>query len=130
MFAVTVEGGMLLSPTDICLTPSTSDDVPVPYPNTAQPALGEPVCEAVLICGMPALNLSSSIAPSNGNQPGVDGGVVSGEIMGEATFTEGSLKVMLQGNPAVRLSATTSQNANNCVGACLVPSQTVVIIME
>lgn len=130
MFAVTMEGGMLLSPTDICLTPAGPDVVPVPYPNTAQPALGEPVCETVLICGAPALNLSSSIMPTNGDQAGASGGVVSAEIMGEAKFTEGSLKVMLQGNPAVRLTATTSQNANNCVGTCLVPSQTVVIIME
>ena len=130
MFAVTMEGGMLLSPTDVCLTPVGPDLAPVPYPNIAQPELGDPTCEKVLICGMPALNKSSSISLTNGDQAGVGGGVMSGRIMGEATFTEGSLKVKFQGNPAVRLTASTSQNANNCVGACVAPSQTTVIIME
>jgi hypothetical protein len=130
MFAVTIEAGMLLSPTDVCLTPAGPDLVPVPYPNIAQPELGDPVCDKVLICGSPALSKSSTIKLTDGDQSGVGGGVMSGRIMGEATFIEGSRKVKLQGNPAVRLTASTSHNANNCVGACLAPSQTVVVIME
>ena len=130
MFAVTMEGGMCLSPMDVCRTPAPDGTVEIPYPNLAQPQMGDPVCETVLIVGSPALNLASAIIISEGDEPGEALGVLSGEIMGEARFTQGSAKVMLQGNPAVRLTASTSQNTNNCVGTCLVPSQEVVMIME
>lgn len=130
MFAVTMEGGLLLSPDDICLTPAGPDIVPVPYPNTGRPELAEPVCETVLICGMPALNKSSTIELTDGDEAGVSGGVVSGRIMGPARFIDGSVNVMLQGFPAVCLADPTRQNGDNCLGSCVTPSQVVVDIME
>lgn len=130
MYAVTQEGGMCMSPTDICETPTPAGPVPTPYPNIGEPTMGDPACERVLICGSPALNKASSIVQTDGDQVGAAGGVVSGEIMGEARFTEGSLKVTLEGAPAVRLTCPTTHNANNCVGSCLVPSQVLVMIME
>ncbi len=130
MFAITKQGGMLLSPTDVCLTPAGPTEIPVPYPNIAEPTMGDPACEKVLICGSPALNKSSSISQSNGDQAGVGGGVMSGKIMGEVKFSQGSTKVNIQGNPAVRLTTPPTHNSNNCVGACLAPSQTTVLIME
>ncbi|WP_027185558.1 DUF4150 domain-containing protein [Desulfovibrio inopinatus] len=130
MYAITKEGGMLMSPADVCLTPAGPVVVPIPYPNIGEPEMGEPACERVLINGTPSLNMSSTVMPSNGDQAGVMGGVVCGEIMGEVKFTEGSEKVTLAGSPAVRLTSSTTHNENNAVGACLVPSQTKVLIME
>ncbi len=40
-----------------------------------------------------------------------------------------SLKVKLEGNPAVRLGDPTKQNEGNAVGSVLAPSQAVVMIM-
>ena len=91
--------------------------------------MGMPCTLKVLISGMPALTKASKIPLSNGNQAGVAGGVVSGKIMGQAEFVSGSLKVKLEGNPAIKLGDPTKQNDGNTVGAVLVPSQAVVMIM-
>ncbi|MFW5836434.1 MAG: DUF4150 domain-containing protein [Desulfovibrionaceae bacterium] len=130
MYACTIQKGEVISPADVCQTPTPAGPVPTPYPNVGATPQGEPACEKVLISGSPALNKGSSIAQTNGDQAGVGGGVASGEIMGEAKFTSASAKVKLEGSPAVRLSDPTTQNANNCVGSCLVLSQEKVLVLE
>ena len=130
MFAVTIAGGQLMAVPDVCNTPTPAGPVPTPYPNTAMPAMGTPPVENVMIGGSPALNLSSEIPMTNGDQGGTAGGVASGTFMQAAKFTQGSQKVMIGGNPAVRLSSPTSHNNNNAIGAVLAPSQTVVMIMS
>ncbi|MDR5837112.1 DUF4150 domain-containing protein [Caballeronia sp. LZ034LL] len=130
MFAVTIMGGELMAEPDVCLTPTPAGPVPTPYPNLAMPMMGVPPAETVLVCGAPALNMGSEIPLTNGDQGGVSGGVMSGLIMGPARFDEGSTKVLIGGNLAVRLTTPTSHNQNNAIGAVLVPSQTVVLIMS
>jgi hypothetical protein len=130
MFAVTKEGGMLISFLDICRTVVGPDEVPIPYPNSAKPEIADPACDTVLICGMPALNFISKIPISEGDEPGELLGVVSEEIMGEASFIDCSANVILQGSPAVTLSAATIQNTCNCEGLCESTNQVVVDIME
>lgn len=130
MFAVTLGGGQCLSPADVCQVPTPAGPVPTPFPNIALPPTADPAAEKILISGMPALNLSSEMNPTNGDQAGAAGGVVSGVIMGPAKFTMGSMTVMFQGQPAVRLSGPTTQNQNNCVGTCIAPSQSVVMIQS
>ena len=128
MFAVTKEKGQLMANPDVCQTPTPGGPVPTPYPNIAMPQVGNPATTKVLIHGMPALTKASQMQPTNGDQGGVSGGVVSGKIMGPAKFLMGSLKVKLEGNPAVCLTHTTQQNDNNAVGSVLAPSQNVVDI--
>ena len=101
----------------------------MPYPNIGMPPTGNPVTQKVMIHGMPALTKASKIQPTNGDQPGSAGGVVSGKIMGPAEFIMGSVKVKLEGNPAVFMGNPTKQNDGNAVGSNLVPSQNVVMIM-
>lgn len=130
MFAVTKQNGQCMAMPDVCKTPiPPAGPVPIPYPNIAMPMMGMPCTIKVLIGGMPALTKASKIPLSNGDQAGVAGGVVSGKIMGQTEFFLGSLKVKLEGNPAVKLGDPTKQNDGNAVGAVLVPSQAVVMIM-
>ena len=130
MFALTKAGGQCMAAPDVCKTPiPPAGPVPIPYPNIAMPLMGNPCALKVMICGMPALTKASKIPLSNGNQPGVAGGVVSSKIMGPTEFLLGSLKVKIEGNPAIKLGDPTKQNDGNIVGAVLVPSQFQVMVM-
>ncbi|MFH1984878.1 MAG: PAAR-like domain-containing protein [Pseudomonadota bacterium] len=116
---------------DVCQTPSPGGPVPVPYPNTAMPQMGNPATTKVMINGMPALTKASKIQPTNGDQGGsAGGGVVSGKMMGPAEFIQGSTKVSLEGNPAVFMGNPTKHNDGNAVGSNLAPSQNKVMIMS
>jgi hypothetical protein len=95
----------------------------------SMPMMGMPCALKVMVCGMPALTKASKIPLSNGDQPGVIGGVISSKVMGATEFLLGSLKVKIEGNPGVKLGDATKQNDGNIVGAVLVPSQAVVMIM-
>jgi len=130
MYCCTTQKGTVISPADVCNVPTPAGPVPTPFPNTGMTAQGNPACQKVLVAGSPALNKGSSIAQTNGDQAGAAGGVSSGQIMGEAKFSMGSATVKLEGSPAVKLTNPTTQNANNCVGSCLVPSQEKVMIMS
>jgi len=130
MFAVTKQSGQCLAMPDVCKTPAPpGPPIPVPYPNIAMPMMGNPATTKVLICGMPALTKASKITISSGNEAGAAGGVVSGKIAGPAEFIMGSMKVKLEGNPAVRLGDSTKQNDGNAVGAVVAPSQNKVMVM-
>lgn len=132
MFAVTLEAGQCLAFPDVCNTPvpPSPAPVPIPYPNMAMPMLGDPPCVVVLVVGAPALNMESMISTTVGDEPGVLGGLVTEEIMGEAEFVTASLKVSFEGAPAVRLGDMTTQNSDNAIGSVLEPSQTVVMVMS
>ncbi len=130
MFACTIQKGNVMSPADVCKTPTPAGPIPTPYPNIGMLPTAEPPCANVFIMGSPAVTKTSQIPLTNGDQAGVAMGVVSGQIMGEAKFTMGSMKVKFAGAPAVRMTDPTTQNANNAVGACLVPSQNKLLILS
>lgn len=131
MFAVTKQNGQCMAMPDVCKTPAPpAPPVPIPYPNIAMPMMGNPATTKVMISGMPALNKASKIPMSNGDQAGVAGGLASSKIMGPAEFIMSSMKVKLEGNPAVRLGDTTKQNDGNAVGAVIAPSQAKVMVMS
>lgn len=109
---------------DVCKTPAPpGPPVPMPYVNTAQTTLANPLALKVLVSGSPALTKSSKISVSMGDTPGVAGGVVSGSVMGECEFVTASFKVKLQGKPAVRQMDSVKSNKGNTFGALLQPSQ-------
>ena len=108
--------------------------VPIPYPNISMGTMAIPPTTAmkVLIAGGFAHNLGTKIAMSNGDQPGVGGGVASGMIMGPTSFLMGSTATMFGGKPATRLTSMTGQNGSsmNAVGATIAPAQTKVLVLK
>lgn len=133
MFSLTTSAGMLtVTAPDVCKTPAPpGSPVPVPYPNIAQLPLIDSgtACEKITVSGGPALNLDSETTLSNGDEPGVAGGVSSGKNLGKAAFTMGSAKVRFEGKAAVHVGNPTTHNEKNTVGMATVPSQTKVMIM-
>jgi uncharacterized Zn-binding protein involved in type VI secretion len=133
MFAATKEKGQLATsgPLDICKVPTPpGPPIPMPFPNMGMTANANPVTKKVMIHGMPALTKASKVQPTQGDQAGAAGGLVSGKIMGPAEFVMGSQKVQFEGNPAVFMGNTTKQNDGNAVGADLMPSQNIVMILS
>ncbi|CDG17596.1 DUF4150 domain-containing protein [Xenorhabdus doucetiae] len=130
MFANTQGGGMDLAIPDICLTPSPPGaPIPVPYPNTAQGTSGISASTAnILFVGSPAHNITTIIAITNGDNPGVNLGVTSGTVMGPSRHTLGANSVLIKGSPATRLTSPTMQNSTNAIGSRISPSQTKVDI--
>ena len=127
MFALTLQGGTCMStPPDVCKTPMPPGaPTPMPYVNIFQcnMALPNTACSKVFISGSPALNVKSQTAISNGDEPGVVGGVVSSKFIGKGEFIKGSMKVQLQGKAAVSQGALTKHNDGNTTGMCSVAGQ-------
>ncbi len=130
MYAATKEKGQLFAMPDTCKVPTPAGPQPMPFPNIGMPQTANPVTKKVMINGMPALTKASKVQPTNGDQAGAAGGVMSNKIMGPAEFTMGSTKVKFEGNPAVFMGNMTKQNDGNAVGSDLAPSQNKVMIMS
>lgn len=120
----------VVSAPDVCKTPTPAGPVPIPYPNIAQNAMFIPstVAKKVKILGASAVLVGSKTAISNGNEPGVAGGVSSSSFIGEMECTKGSSKVRIEGKAAVRMGDSTKQNKGNTMGMIAVPSQPIVLI--
>ena len=132
MFASTTEDGKTLGAPDVCNTPSPGGPAPIPYPNTGMcnQARGDSVTKKVKICLKPALTKQSVIVQSSGDEAGSAGGVISGLNKGPVSYTSFSMKVYLEGAPAVYLGCTTAHNGNNAncpVGSQIAPSQNKVL---
>lgn len=130
MFACTSMAGMAMTtgPTDTCKTPTPAGPQPMPYPNMAQLAMADSgtVDKQVTVLGAPVLTAKSKITMSNGDEPGVAGGIVSNKNMGECTFKTSSQKVSFHGQPAVFMTCQTGHNGPstcNTMGQVTVPSQ-------
>lgn len=131
MFACTSMAGMAIGTpmTDVCKTPTPAGPQPMPYPNLAQIPMTNPGTteKTVTVLGQPVLNNKSVINMSNGDEPGLAGGVTSNVVMGPCTFKSSSRKVSYKGKPAVFFTCQTGHNgqsSSNTVGQVLVPSQT------
>lgn len=132
MFANTQAGGMCQGFPDVCLTPAppSPSPIPIPYPNIAQSPMAIQAVYKVLIASAPAHNLGTSIPMTAGDNAGVGTGVASGMVMGKASPTMGSTKVMIGGKPVTRLTMPSMGNGTNCpTDTRLSPSQTKVLIM-
>ncbi|ALU89502.1 DUF4150 domain-containing protein [Herbaspirillum rubrisubalbicans] len=130
MFANTSLGVMNMAAPDVCKTPPLAE--PLPYPNIALSTTHIPTVPNVIICGGFAENLLTPGTISNGDEPGVMGGVVSQVFIGPDASTLGSFKVMMGEAFASHLTGLTAQNGKvaNAVGATLVPAQTCVVILS
>ena len=129
MFANTQMMGTDMGFPDVCLTPAppAPAPIPIPYPNIAMGPMGIPSQTVVLILGMPAHNLGTTIPMTNGDNPGVAMGVASGTVMGPSRHVLPSTTCIIGGMPGTRLTSMSIQNSTNCPGARIVPSQTLVL---
>lgn len=116
---------------DVCLTPvpPSPAPIPIPYPNIAMGPMAIPVCPNILIMGMPAHNLATTIPMTNGDNAGVAMGVAAGTVMGPSRHVTGAFTVLFNGMPASRVTSVAIQNSTNCPGVRLVPSQPLVVLL-
>lgn len=92
-------------PLDICKTPAppAPAPVPLPYPNIALTVTPGPgYATKTFALATPIFKKGSKTALSNGDQPGVAMGVISGKIMGMAEATMQSSDVDAEGGGLVR----------------------------
>ena len=135
MFPVaTKQGGDCIAFPDACKTPSPAGTVPVPYPNTAMLMQAvPPTCTLkVRIMNQPVITKQTLIPATSGDEAGAAGGVVSGMIKGPAQAKMGSVKVKMEGHPAVFQTCVWGQNGTNAnapAGMQATPSQTKVTVV-
>lgn len=127
MLVCTIAQGMINAFPNVCKTPvPPAGPVPIPYPSIAQLQMAQPVSTKVMVCGVPALFKPSKIELTNGDTPGVGGGLVSGSFMQKCEFKAGSFMVSFEGKPAVRMADPAASNKANAIGLVMVPSQMMV----
>ena len=132
MFANTQAAGTDNGFPDVCLTPAppAPAPVPIPYPNIASGPMAVPNVTNILFNCAPAHNMGTSIPMTSGDNAGVGTGVASGMVMGKASPTTASMKVLIAGKPATRLSMTSVGNGTNCpTNTRLVPSQSKILVL-
>ena len=133
MFAATKQSGMCVGFPDVCITPVPSPtgtvNTPLPYPNVVNTPMSDDTSEKVYISGSKAVIKKSSFSSSNGDEPGANGGVASGQNLDKVEYLSGSMSVKIEGSDAIKMFSTAKHNSNNTVGTQLVPGQTKVLIM-
>ena len=125
-------GGQCMGMPDVCKTPTPGGPVPMPYPNIAMlnQAIAGTCSMKVMIVNMPVHTLKTQIAMTSGDEAGSIGGVVSGMIKGPAKYSQGSMKVMIEGAPGITLTMSTQHNGSNAnapAGMVQAPGQTKVM---
>ncbi len=100
--------------------------VPITYPNIAMNTQASGFATTVYVAMVNALNLSSSIPMTNGDEAGT-----AGPNMGRASYTMGNPIVNIEKVAAISLCCPTTGNNSNCgLAAVLVPSTSVVSYSE
>lgn len=128
MFANTQSEGTVLALPDVCLTPCPLP-VPVPYINTATTMMAIPSVVNVFIEAAPVHTLHTLFPFSMGDTAGINGGVLSGTVMGPVRYMTGANTVLFNGSPAARLTSITLQNGFNAPGMSILPCQLKVLIL-
>ena len=100
--------GMALGSPDVCKTPKSGS--PVPYMNLAVSADLENGAVTVFVDGHRVAKTSSFIGRSSGDEPGTEGGIVSGCNLGKASWITYSCDVLIEGEPVPRALDLTVQN--------------------
>ena len=116
---------------DVCLVPTPVGPVPIPFPNIVITISHIPSQACVIIGGGLAENLVTQGTLSNGDEPGVNLGVVSGMEIGPDRYLMGSFKVAMGGVFATRLTSVVGQNGmiGNTIGMSITPSQVCVMVL-
>jgi Domain of unknown function (DUF4150) len=105
------DGKAICSAPDACKTPP--QNLPVPYVNVAfSKDLQNGSVTVSADGGNPCAMKDSYFAPSEGDEPGEGGGVVSGVNKGQAKFSNYSTDVKIEGRNAARLTDPMTMNGN------------------
>jgi Domain of unknown function (DUF4150) len=100
---------------DVCKTPSPGGPIPIPYPNIANSITLSGGTTTVKGDKAMAANKGSKFSLSNGDNPGVAGGIKSSTFMKEATWILYSFDVKMDGKNAARLTDKMFHNSENTV---------------
>lgn len=132
MFANTQMVSISLAFPDVCKVPTPVGPIPTPFVNISMSSLGIPNIFNLFIQAMPMHNLLTIISMTQGDEPGVAGGMVSQVFINPMRHVLGSFKVFLSAMPATTMLKPSGQNgmANNFVGVTLSPSQVKVIYLS
>lgn len=134
MFGISTKGGgMSQAMPDVCKTPAppAPSPIPMPYPNMAMLNQAMMESQKVKVMNMGVVTMASSISMTSGDEAGVAGGMMSGQIKGPAKAKKGSAKVMVEGQPAIFQTCMFGQNGNNAnspAGVHSTPSQVKVTV--
>lgn len=126
---------MSLAFPDLCKTPvPILGVIPIPYANIAQcsQAKGSSCSSKVKIENKKTMTKKSEVTRSQGDEPGVQKGVVSSKHMDKCKRGNGYSKVKVEGAEIVTALKSTTNNggsANAPPGTQLSPSQTKVICL-
>ena len=130
--ASTTAGGMCMAAPDTCKTPAppSPSPVPIPYPNMGQCTTAVSTSIQVMAENRPFICANSTIPRTNGDEPGVAGGVISGVFGDQVAYKSSSSKVFIEGKKVCSVTAMTGQNGSNAnaIGAQAVPSQVKVFV--
>jgi len=132
MFATNSIAAMsMMTIPDVCKTPIVVP-VPIPYPNITMSTAHIPSVFNVMFGTGLAENLMTEGTISMGDEPGVEGGVVSGIFMGPDTYISGSFKVIVGTAFATRLTSLVGMNGMpfNTMGMSIVPAQFRVLLLS
>lgn len=128
MFAENALPGAITCPGDTCKTPPFA--VPVPYLNIALIPTGMPVVPNLMMVGAPAHTAATMLMPTNGDQVGTMGGVVSSMIMGmQQTLVHPSSVLFGSMPPRVSGRSLGMTNMSNITSPPPMPNQTKVSIL-
>ena len=128
----TASDGVATAFPDVCETPSPTGPVPIPYPNVAMSADTAQGSQDVKMDGNPIMLQGSNFKMSTGDEAGVSGGVVSGQITATAEFVNFSFDVMVEGKPVPRLGDMMVQNKGGAPNTAPMPEvqpPTVVVVL-
>jgi hypothetical protein len=131
MPATSTVGGVCMGMPDVCNVPGPAGPIPTPFPNVGTVANAECTVSTVLIQNKESVTEASSIPTSQGDEPGVAGGVVSGVNMGSVAWKRASSTVYAKGKKMVFVTAMTAHNGSNAnmpTGAQVAPSQAKVFV--
>jgi hypothetical protein len=124
MFSIANKGGGSASAfPDVCLVPPLP--TPTPFANLASCRDAEDTSAKVLVGHKEVVVESSLIPMSQGDEPGVGGGVMSGVNLGPCRFKTASAKVYAAGKRVVIHTAITTHNGfspNHPAGTLVEPS--------
>jgi Domain of unknown function (DUF4150) len=117
--------GMLFGAPDVCKVPVLGAPVPMPMVNIGLTPTAVPTQMVVFTMCMPSHNMMTMIDLTEGDEPGIEGGLISQLDMATAECEMGSTNLFLGGPPAIKLTSPTGQNGivPNAPGAVIVPSQ-------
>lgn len=124
-----IDGEAMSPGDDVCKTQVGPAVVPIPYPNVWDLTMSEPL-PTITIDGTPAMNLECMGEMTQGDEAGIDMGVISEEVMGEGQCLTGAENVLLDGAPAVIMGgSSTMQNSENAPGDVMMVGQFVASAM-